>query len=70
MVSEFCSLFFRSFNAKEECNMRKYGYLLPLEIIGITSNCSEAEVEHHLSEFNDILNFFEVCFKERCFFLS
>ncbi|KAI7727894.1 hypothetical protein M8C21_010183 [Ambrosia artemisiifolia] len=49
----------KSFNAKEECNMRKYGYLLPLEVIGITRNCSEAEIEHHLSEFNDILNFFE-----------
>ncbi|KAI3806260.1 hypothetical protein L1987_22159 [Smallanthus sonchifolius] len=49
----------KSFNAKEECNMRKYGYLLPLEVIGINSNCSEAEIEHHLSEFNDILNFFE-----------
>ncbi|XP_076911006.1 putative tRNA pseudouridine synthase [Bidens hawaiensis] len=49
----------KSFNAKEECNMRKYGYLLPLEVIGITSDCSEAEIENHLSEFNDILNFFE-----------
>nr|XP_043638375.1 putative tRNA pseudouridine synthase isoform X2 [Erigeron canadensis] len=49
----------KSFNAKEECNMRKYGYLLPLEVIGITSNFNEAEIEHHLSVFNDILCFFE-----------
>ncbi|GJR87036.1 putative tRNA pseudouridine synthase [Tanacetum coccineum] len=49
----------KGFNAKEECNMRKYGYLLPLEVIGITSNFTEAEVQHHLLEFNNILSFFE-----------
>ncbi|KAL8261896.1 hypothetical protein R6Q59_025945 [Mikania micrantha] len=49
----------KSFNAAEECNMRKYVYLLPLEVIGICTNSSETEIEHHLSEFNDILNFFE-----------
>ncbi|KAI3760366.1 hypothetical protein L1987_50761 [Smallanthus sonchifolius] len=49
----------KSFNASEECNMRKYGYLLPLEVIGISTNCSDAEIERHLSEFNDILSFYE-----------
>ncbi|KAL8261895.1 hypothetical protein R6Q59_025944 [Mikania micrantha] len=49
----------RSFDARRECNIRKYSYLLPVEVIGITSNLSEAEIKHHLSDFNDILNSFE-----------
>ncbi|KAL4558428.1 hypothetical protein LXL04_036628 [Taraxacum kok-saghyz] len=49
----------KGFDAKKECNMRKYGYLLPLELIGINSNFTKSEVEHHLSEFNDILSIFE-----------
>ncbi|XP_076914729.1 putative tRNA pseudouridine synthase isoform X1 [Bidens hawaiensis] len=49
----------RSFDARRECNIRKYSYLLPVEVIGITSNLSEAEIEHHLSDFNNILNSFE-----------
>ncbi|XP_071737990.1 putative tRNA pseudouridine synthase [Rutidosis leptorrhynchoides] len=49
----------RSFDARRECNIRKYSYLLPVEVIGITSNFSEAEIEHQLSDFNSILNSFE-----------
>lgn len=49
----------RSFDARRECNIRKYSYLLPVEVIGITSNFSAAEIEHHLSDFNDLLNSFE-----------
>nr|XP_043637288.1 putative tRNA pseudouridine synthase [Erigeron canadensis]XP_043637289.1 putative tRNA pseudouridine synthase [Erigeron canadensis] len=49
----------RSFDARRECNIRKYSYLLPVEVIGITSDFSEAEIEHHLSDFNSILNSFE-----------
>ncbi|KAJ0547434.1 putative mitochondrial tRNA pseudouridine(27/28) synthase [Helianthus annuus] len=49
----------RSFDARRECNIRKYSYLLPVEVIGITSNLSESEIEHHLSDFNNILNSFE-----------
>ncbi|KVH94122.1 Pseudouridine synthase, catalytic domain-containing protein [Cynara cardunculus var. scolymus] len=49
----------RSFDARRECNIRKYSYLLPVEVIGITSNFSASEIEHHLSDFNDILNSFE-----------
>ncbi|KAI3760367.1 hypothetical protein L1987_50762 [Smallanthus sonchifolius] len=49
----------RSFDARRECNIRKYSYLLPVEVIGITSNLSEAEIEDHLSDFNNILNSFE-----------
>lgn len=49
----------RSFDARRECNIRKYSYLLPVEVIGITSNFSASEIEHHLSDFNDILNTFE-----------
>ncbi|KAF8402530.1 hypothetical protein HHK36_010615 [Tetracentron sinense] len=50
----------RSFDARRECNVRKYTYLLPAEIIGIKSTSSSAEIDHHLSEFNDILKAFEV----------
>ncbi|MFS7964671.1 putative tRNA pseudouridine(38-40) synthase, Pseudouridylate synthase [Helianthus anomalus] len=49
----------RSFDARRECNIRKYSYILPVEVIGITSNLSEAEIERHLSDFNNILNSFE-----------
>ncbi|KAA8543683.1 hypothetical protein F0562_021571 [Nyssa sinensis] len=49
----------RSFDARRECNIRKYSYLLPAEIIGIKSNSSPSEIDYHLSDFNDILNSFE-----------
>lgn len=49
----------KRFNVEKECNMRKYCYLLPLEVIGITSNFSKAKIGHHLSEFNNILRLFE-----------
>ncbi|CAI9300988.1 unnamed protein product [Lactuca saligna] len=49
----------RSFDARRECNIRKYSYLLPVEVIGVTSNLSTSEIEHHLSDFNTILNSFE-----------
>ncbi|KAL7582449.1 hypothetical protein Lser_V15G42131 [Lactuca serriola] len=49
----------RSFDARRECNIRKYSYLLPVEVIGVTSNLSTSEIEHHLSDFNNILNSFE-----------
>ncbi|CAH1447012.1 unnamed protein product [Lactuca virosa] len=49
----------RSFDARRECNIRKYSYLLPVEVIGVTSNLSTSEMEHHLSDFNTILNSFE-----------
>lgn len=52
--------FSRSFDARRECNMRKYSYLLPAEIIGIRNNLSAAEIDRHLSDFNDILSSFEV----------
>ncbi|KAI3987202.1 hypothetical protein MKX01_031686 [Papaver californicum] len=50
---------FRSFDARRECTIRKYTYLLPVEVIGIKSDCSSAEIDHHLTEFNSILNSFE-----------
>ncbi|KAI3878433.1 hypothetical protein MKW92_026758 [Papaver armeniacum] len=53
-------LCFRSFDARRECTIRKYTYLLPVEVIGIMGDCSSAEIDHHLSEFNGILNSFEV----------
>lgn len=49
----------RSFDPRRECNLRKYSYLLPAEIIGIKSNFGRDEVDYHLSDFNDILNAFE-----------
>lgn len=49
----------RSFDARRECSIRKYTYLLPADIIGIKDNFSEAEVDYHLSDFNSILNSFE-----------
>ncbi|KAI3927122.1 hypothetical protein MKX01_029890 [Papaver californicum] len=49
----------RSFDARRECTIRKYTYLLPGEVIGIKSDCSSVEIDHNLSEFNSILNSFE-----------
>ncbi|XVF05831.1 hypothetical protein REPUB_Repub05bG0207000 [Reevesia pubescens] len=49
----------KSFDPRRECNLRKYSYLLPAKIIGIKSHFSEAETNHHISDFNSILNCFE-----------
>lgn len=49
----------KRFKVDKECTMRKYCYLLPLEVIGITSKFSKANIRHHLSEFNKILRLFE-----------
>ncbi|KAK4412432.1 putative tRNA pseudouridine synthase [Sesamum alatum] len=49
----------RSFDARRECSIRKYSYLLPAEIIGVKKNFTADEVDNHLSDFNDILNTFE-----------
>ncbi|KAJ0979238.1 hypothetical protein J5N97_014712 [Dioscorea zingiberensis] len=49
----------RSFDPRRECNVRMYSYLLPGEVIGIKKNSCSAEIEDHISEFNDILNKFE-----------
>ena len=50
----------RSFDPRRECNLRKYSYLLPAEIIGIKSYFGGAEADYHISDFKDILNSFEV----------
>ncbi|PIN09232.1 Pseudouridylate synthase [Handroanthus impetiginosus] len=49
----------RSFDPRRECNIRRYSYLLPVEVIGVKDNFTAGEVDHHLSDFNDILNTFE-----------
>ncbi|KAF2296877.1 hypothetical protein GH714_010871 [Hevea brasiliensis] len=49
----------KSFDPRRECDLRKYSYLLPAEIIGIKSHFTTAEIDNHLSDFNDILNAFE-----------
>ncbi|XP_078445537.1 pseudouridine synthase family protein isoform X2 [Wolffia australiana] len=49
----------RSFDARRECNARMYSYLLPGEIIGLRRDSSPAEIDKHLSDFNNILEKFE-----------
>ncbi|CAK9162428.1 unnamed protein product [Ilex paraguariensis] len=49
----------RSFDPRRECNIRKYSYLLPADIIGIKSHLPAGEIDNHLSDFNNILNSFE-----------
>ncbi|KAM7259161.1 hypothetical protein ACFE04_014902 [Oxalis oulophora] len=49
----------RSFDPRRECVLRKYSYLLPAEIIGVTKDHTPADIDYHLSEFNSILNDFE-----------
>ncbi|XP_057772530.1 putative tRNA pseudouridine synthase [Salvia miltiorrhiza] len=49
----------RSFDARRECNIRKYSYLLPADVIGVKDNSTAGEIDHHLSDFNGILNAFE-----------
>ncbi|WOL14783.1 hypothetical protein Cni_G23564 [Canna indica] len=49
----------KSFDARRECSLRMYSYLLPAEIIGIENSCSSREVGEHLAELNNILKGFE-----------
>ncbi|QHO23175.1 Putative tRNA pseudouridine synthase [Arachis hypogaea] len=49
----------KRFDPRRECNLRKYSYLLPADIIGIQSHFSQDEIDSHISEFNSILNVFE-----------
>ncbi|KAK6943781.1 Pseudouridine synthase I, TruA, alpha/beta domain, partial [Dillenia turbinata] len=49
----------RSFDARRECSLRKYSYLLPVEVIGIKNDFSAADINHHLADFRDILSAFE-----------
>ncbi|KAL8129874.1 hypothetical protein V2J09_019029, partial [Rumex salicifolius] len=49
----------RTFDPRRECTVRNYSYLLPVEVIGITKNCSTSDIDYHISAFNDILNDFE-----------
>ncbi|XP_031477961.1 putative tRNA pseudouridine synthase isoform X2 [Nymphaea colorata] len=49
----------RSFDARRECVIRKYAYLIPAEVIGITHHSSAAEIDNHLMEFSRILKVFE-----------
>ncbi|XP_039061913.1 putative tRNA pseudouridine synthase [Hibiscus syriacus] len=41
-----------SFDPRRECNLWKYSYLLPAEIIGIKSHFTDAETIYHISDFN------------------
>ncbi|KAK4752943.1 hypothetical protein SAY87_021741 [Trapa incisa] len=49
----------RSFDPRRECDIRKYSYLLPAEIIGIKNKHNTMEIGHHISDFNEILRTFE-----------
>ncbi|KAH0655360.1 hypothetical protein KY285_030242 [Solanum tuberosum] len=49
----------KRFDARRECNARKYSYLIPAEIIGIKNDSTSSEIEYHIANFNDILNSFE-----------
>ncbi|KAH9623939.1 hypothetical protein KSS87_009603 [Heliosperma pusillum] len=49
----------RSFDPRKECHIRNYSYLLPAQIIGISPDSTPHEVDHHISDFNAILNIFE-----------
>ncbi|XP_022154872.1 putative tRNA pseudouridine synthase isoform X2 [Momordica charantia] len=49
----------RSFDPRRECDVRKYSYLLPAKLIGIESKFNTTEIDHHISEFKDILNSFQ-----------
>lgn len=49
----------RSFDPRRECHVRNYTYLLPAEIIGITSHSTTSEIDYHIKDFNKILNYFE-----------
>ncbi|CAK7351969.1 unnamed protein product [Dovyalis caffra] len=49
----------KSFDPRRECDIRKYSYLLPAEVIGITSHFSKAQIDDHISDFKKILNAFE-----------
>lgn len=53
-------IIYRSFDPRRECVLRQYSYLLPADIIGIESHFSTAEIDVHISDFNDILKAFEV----------
>lgn len=49
----------KRFDARNECNSRKYVYLLPAEVIGIGNASSPEEIQSHVKEFRDILQLFE-----------
>ncbi|KAF3616269.1 putative protein LURP-one-related 7-like [Capsicum annuum] len=50
---------FRRFDARRECNARKYSYLIPAEIIGIKNDSTSSEIDYHLANFDHILKTFE-----------
>ncbi|KAG5585480.1 hypothetical protein H5410_045914, partial [Solanum commersonii] len=40
------------FDARRECNARKYFYLIPAEIIGIKNESTSSEIEYHIAVFH------------------
>ncbi|EOA26938.1 hypothetical protein CARUB_v10023036mg [Capsella rubella] len=49
----------RRFDPRRECTLRKYSYLLPVDVIGIKSNFTSDEIDYHITDFNEILKEFE-----------
>lgn len=52
--------FGRRFDPRRECTLRMYSYLLPVDVIGVKNSFTSDEIDHHLSDFNEILKQFEV----------
>ncbi|CAA7037945.1 unnamed protein product [Microthlaspi erraticum] len=49
----------RRFDPRRECTLRMYSYLLPVDVIGVKNSFTPDEIEHHISDFNEILKEFE-----------
>ncbi|XP_010510379.1 PREDICTED: putative tRNA pseudouridine synthase [Camelina sativa] len=49
----------RRFDPRRECTLRKYSYLLPVDVIGIKSSFTSDEIDYHITDFNEILKQFE-----------
>ncbi|XP_010521997.1 PREDICTED: putative tRNA pseudouridine synthase [Tarenaya hassleriana] len=49
----------KGFDPRRECTLRKYSYLLPVDVIGIKDDFTSAEINYHISDFNEILKEFE-----------
>ncbi|KAJ0261869.1 putative tRNA pseudouridine synthase [Hirschfeldia incana] len=49
----------RRFDPRRECTLRMYSYLLPVDVIGVKNSFTSDEIDHHLSDFNEILKQFE-----------
>ncbi|CAA0373523.1 unnamed protein product [Arabidopsis thaliana] len=49
----------RRFDPRRECTLRKYSYLLPVDVLGIKNSFTSDEIDYHITDFNEILKEFE-----------